>query len=1339
MLQGNILVWNCRGIVNAETQRALVDIVLAKKPTLIFLSETLAQKHTIDSITRRIGFKDSFCVPHEEDSQGLAILWTDDTHVNMRSHSPNHIDVEVGKPGSDLWRFTGIYGVAARGGRDRTWQLIETLAAQTCFLPWLMAGDFNEVWARKDKSGGPPRALAAMTKFRRTMTGCGFRDMGFVGSRFTWSNRYTKERLDRAFQTNQWRSRFPYSKVLTLSPSESDHSPLLIEAYMAPRVKRRLNRPFRFKECWFEKEECTNIVKQGWALPTTGKGLQQIGNKTKELGSRLGAWHRTEFTSQQNEMKIIQEKLRDLMRQPYSIQGYEEHRKLHVQFSQLLSTQEKYWKQRSRALWLKDGDRNTAYFHRKASNRRSRNMIFSAEPIDWEALDTVIGAVPCKVTTDMNNALMATYTDEEIKTALFQMHPSKSPGPDGMSPFFYQKYWDIVSHDVCLAVRDLLTHGEMWPESNYTYLCLIPKIKDPKEAMHFRPIALCNVICRIGSKVVANRLKVWLPEIVSPLQSAYVPGRLISDNTLVANEAAHFMHKLRNQEEGFFSLKLDISKAYDRLDWSFISAILTKLGFASQWIHIIMKCICSVTYSILLHGEPSPPITPTRGIRQGDPLSPYLFILCGEGLSALISQAVSQRTIQGLTMCPQAPTLHHLFFADDSILFGSATDEECLHYKLLLDTYERASGQKVNFQKSSVVFSNNVLEDRQHHLAAILGVQCVKEHDKYLGLPMRVGRSKSAIFAYIKEKLTKTLVNWKAKVLSSAGKEILIKAVAQTMPLYAMNCYLLPKTLCDDIHKLCASFFWGDTDDKKKIHWRSWEKLCLTKHEGGMGFKDLYAYNLAMLGKQGWRILSNPHSLIAKLYKAKYFPHCSFWEAEMGDSPSFSWRSILNGRPVLKAGVQWCIGNGTQVNIWNDKWIPNCQQYMIHKPRNCVFELVSDLIDSHTRQWIPEAVTAIFPPDVAHKVLSIPLSRRTRCDTICWSPEKRGFYSVKTAYWIARTRVLENVLVSTSSGDPFRELWKRLWSAKVPGKVQICVWRACSNLLPTRAKLLTKGYEGDLHFLLCSHPYEDTSHIFCTCPTAAAILAAPPFQFTSTILPRMDLKEWLLEQAVHLKKELFDKLLMVMWAIWRNRNNVLWNNTKQSADALVLSSLAWLDEFTKANRVAQLAPSKLQKTWRPPERGTWKLNVDGSFIPNTTLGGVGGVLRDDRGNFRAAFAIPISNVASAKQVELRAIKEGLNLVATVGNVVIETDCLDAVSSIADMQSTYLHEEGLLDDIRHELEQRSDIVVQHTSRVCNRVAHCLAISVYEVGNARVWQTQPPALIMELLKHDCKQLG
>lgn len=550
-------------------------------------------------------------------------------------------------------------------------------------------------------------------------------------------------------------------------------------------------------------------------------------------------------------MRLVQHKLDVLMRKPYDPTFFDEQNALRVRFNELLSLDEIYWKQRScvlwlkeGVLWLKEGDRNSAFFHRKASNRRSRNKIkgltdedghwhsdpkevsdillryyeniFKTEGFDLEALQEVLASVQPCVSPAMNESLLASYTDEEIKRALFQMHPSKSPGPDGMSPFFYQKYWDIVQLDVCLAVKTFLISGHLFQDSNFTHLALIPKVKDPKFASELRPIALCNVVYKIASKVLANRLKSILPQIISPLQSAFIPGRLISDNTLVATEVAHFLHKLRRKYETFFSLKLDISKAYDILEWPFIEAVLTRMGFNRAWIDVIMCSLKSVSYSILFNGEPTRYIVPTRGIRQGDPLSPYLFILCAEGLSSLITHSVHHGSLKGLVMCPGAPVLHHLLFADDSFLFGEATESECLKFRQILNTYERASGQKINLQKSSVVFSKNVQDATKSNLAGILGVQCVEDHGSYLGLPIQFGRSKSAIFGYLKEKLTKKLVSWRSKILSAAGKEILIKVVAQAVPLYAMNCYMLPLSLCDDLQQLCAQFFWGSTEEKKK-------------------------------------------------------------------------------------------------------------------------------------------------------------------------------------------------------------------------------------------------------------------------------------------------------------------------------------------------------------------------------------------------------------------------------------------------------------------------------------------------------------------------------------------
>nr|XP_011470506.1 PREDICTED: uncharacterized protein LOC105353227 [Fragaria vesca subsp. vesca] len=261
MLEGNILLWNRRGIVNLETQCALVNIVQAKRPSIIFLSETLAQEAHIESLKRILGFQDSLCIDHGRESQGLALLWNSDTHVKLRTYSAHHIDVEVGKDGMDPWRFTGIYGFAGKDVRNCTWDLIEALALQQCNLAWMMAGDFNEIMSNADKSGGPPRASGGITKFRNTMTRCGLMDMGFVGSRFTWSNKFTKERLDIGFQSPLWRSRFPYSRVVALNPSDFDHNPILVEVRSDCRLPNSVCIRFRFEEGWSGYVEAESIIR----------------------------------------------------------------------------------------------------------------------------------------------------------------------------------------------------------------------------------------------------------------------------------------------------------------------------------------------------------------------------------------------------------------------------------------------------------------------------------------------------------------------------------------------------------------------------------------------------------------------------------------------------------------------------------------------------------------------------------------------------------------------------------------------------------------------------------------------------------------------------------------------------------------------------------------------------------------------------------------------------------------------------------------------------------------------------------------------------------------------
>ena len=252
-----------------------------------------------------------------------------------------------------------------------------------------------------------------------------------------------------------------------------------------------------------------------------------------------------------------------------------------------------------------------------------------------------------------------------------------------------------------------LNSGSIPNSLNHTFITLIPKKKNPEYVTVFKPISLCNVLYKIFSKFLANRLKRVLPNIISEHQSAFLKGRLITDNILVAFETLHYMKNHNSENSGFMALKLDMSKAYDQVEWSFLKAVMSQMGFQDRWIGLVMECITTVTYSILVNGEPSGEIRPSRGIHQGDPLSPYLFLLCSEGLHRMIQKAMEKGDIQGVSICRNGPKLTHLFFADDSLLFCRATTHECEKVMDILSSYEKVSGQKLNRDKTSLFFSKS--------------------------------------------------------------------------------------------------------------------------------------------------------------------------------------------------------------------------------------------------------------------------------------------------------------------------------------------------------------------------------------------------------------------------------------------------------------------------------------------------------------------------------------------------------------------------------------------------------------------------------------------------------
>lgn len=310
---------------------------------------------------------------------------------------------------------------------------------------------------------------------------------------------------------------------------------------------------------------------------------------------------------------------------------------------------------------VREGDQNTRFFHNFASGRRRNNQIrrLRNKEGEWRDSEQDIQGIDIDYFTELftssraegslsspdvvqcvmeeqNNQLIKPISSEEVKDAVFSMHPEKAPGYDGLNPAFYQAFWNVVERDVVEFCRKFFSTGELPMEFNRTMVCLIPKVKQPEWMTDLHPISLCNVLFRVLSKILANRLKLCLPTLISANQNAFVEGRLLTDNALIAFEVNHYIKRKMQGNKGVAALKIDVSKAYDRLEWDYIESMLIKFGFQEMWRKRVMTCIKMVSYSFVQQGVVFGEIYPQRGIRQGDPISPYLYILCAEGLTSLI-------------------------------------------------------------------------------------------------------------------------------------------------------------------------------------------------------------------------------------------------------------------------------------------------------------------------------------------------------------------------------------------------------------------------------------------------------------------------------------------------------------------------------------------------------------------------------------------------------------------------------------------------------------------------------------------------------------------------------
>jgi hypothetical protein len=1364
-----IISWNCRGLGNPQIVRDLCQMVKEKRPSVLFLMETKCRQHKMEGIRVKLGFEGLFVVDPVGRSGGLALLWSESVGLEIQNFTRRHINAVINLPGRDApWKLTCFYGHPDSSKRHESWALLKHLHS---FIPeaWLCIGDFNEVVEQAEKVGGNLRRESQMDHFRVALEECSLSDLGYIGSKYTWTNchqdgTFMKERLDRAIANKEWCELFANYEVRVLAARTSDHKPLLLTMADTYDSHIRYHKSFKFEASWLEDRECLDVIKEAWELGADGGvGMQSTRLRLAQCQTSLVRWSTRKYGDVEKRLKEKTKQL-DLMQQHEGEENWGEITALQRDINLILEQEDAKWKQRAKQHWFQRGDRNTPFFHAWANHRRRINRLVKIkdeEGREWKkqheighaftrffqglfsagevsGTDVCLAGLEPKVSDEMNRSLLREFTMGEVEAALNHMGPLKSPGPDGFSACFYQNSWPTVKVEVCQAVLGFLNHDIFDVDLNSTHIALVPKIKNPSRVTDYRPISLCNVLYKLISKVLANRLKKVLPLIISPTQSAFVPGRLITDNILVAFEAMHTMDRKMTGREGYMALKLDMSKAYDRVEWSFLEEVMRKLGFASRWIQLTMICVKTVTYSVLIHGKPYGKIVPTRGIRQGDPLSPYLFIMCAEGLSSLLQKAESERWITGLPITRGGMRLNHLFFADDSLLFCKANIFEWLRIQQVLEIYENASGQKLNRDKTSIFFSRNTRREAKEHITSIAGVSSTRRYEKYLGLPALVGRSRIGAFSAIKSRIWECINGWKEKFLSQAGKEVLLKAVIQAIPTYTMSVFQLPKTLCNDINAMMSKFWWGHKENENKIAWMSWKKLSMAKERGGMGYRDLESFNMALLAKQGWRLFQNPNSMVAKVLQEKYYPGGTFLDSRLGNRPSFAWRSIWNSKQLLNEGLLWRVGDGTSIRVWKDKWINVPSTYSIQSPVRLLHgdSTVSELIDVDTRWWKIDLIHEIFSKEEAEIICGIPICPVRQSDRRVWAGTKNGDFSVRSAYHLAR-EIYEAGRGSCSDSSVRIQQWKYIWSTRGPMVVKTFLWQACNEILPTRANLQKRGIITDLLLCpICGRSGETVAHILWNCPSAVDVWT----ECMKSIHKCSSADDSFLNIWMMLSRRLdaheMQFVAVVARLIWLRRNKLIFDGVFQSPSMLYRMAQDQMAQFDEAES-RRCAPRNEQihtpvLLWKKPSFGVIKVNWDAAVDKEGQKMGIGIIARDHNGSIVAVLEASRKFITDPTTAEALAAWKMAELCVRMqlDNVVLEGDSLEVVQALNNKDCSWARYGTLINDAKLMLLCVQQWSIIHVRRQANGVAHRIAkmaLSVSDDCEERLWTGDFPVYV------------
>ncbi|XP_026430512.1 uncharacterized protein LOC113327547 [Papaver somniferum] len=493
----------------------------------------------------------------------------------------------------------------------------------------------------------------------------------------------------------------------------SDHSPLLGGCANIPKPQ---NVSRKFQKMWISHPDFLNVVKESWSAEVNGDPAFIFMKKLKELKRILNDWNWRVFGN------------------------------VHVKLKEAEN---------------KDSDGNVISDQKQIAECLVNHFQKKFEEQSVTVKEELLEAVPQLIDEEDQKYLDEIFSIEEIKKTVFDMDPESSPGPDGFSGFFYRSCWEIIQQDLLAAIQFCWRRRFIPKGMNYSFLVLLPKTQGARSANQFRPIGLSYVLFKIFTKIITTRMSSLMVKLISPQQFAYIKGRSIQEQVMLASELVNEM-KIKRRG-GNVGLKLDISQAYDSVSWEFLMKVLRKYGFSSSWCDWLIALFQSAKISVLVNGGPSGFFSVGRGLRKGDLLSHILFVLMEDVLSINISKLVEMGKILPMVIRNGVhPT--HLFFADDVFMFCNGAKKSLKNLLSLLDDYQISSGQVINKSKSKC-FVDGVSNARKQQISEVVNMDLSHFPDKYLGVILAPGRVTSSMVWPMLEQLQRKLAAWKGKLL----------------------------------------------------------------------------------------------------------------------------------------------------------------------------------------------------------------------------------------------------------------------------------------------------------------------------------------------------------------------------------------------------------------------------------------------------------------------------------------------------------------------------------------------------------------------------------------------